>query len=153
VKDRYANDSYFDNVIAKCAKGACDGFFMHKGYLFKIGKLCFPTSSLRELLMKEAQDGDRSGHFDEKKTYELVKEHFFWPSMLKDVHKVIESVLCARRLRAKRMLMGFICHHLFRISHERILLVWTSYLGCLEHNVERIRLWLWFIDSLKCHIL
>jgi len=42
VKDQYANDSYFANVVAECAKGDCDGFFMHEGYLFKMGRMCIP---------------------------------------------------------------------------------------------------------------
>jgi hypothetical protein len=89
VKDHYANDSYFAKVIVECAKGACDGFFMHEGYLFKMGRMCIPSGSLRELLMREAHGGGLSCHFGEKKTYKLLKEHFFWPSMLKDVYKVI----------------------------------------------------------------
>jgi len=28
MKEQYVNDSYFANVVAECAKGACDGFFM-----------------------------------------------------------------------------------------------------------------------------
>ncbi|KAL3598371.1 hypothetical protein D5086_006289 [Populus alba] len=77
VKDQYANDSYFANVVAECTKGACDGFFMHEGYLFKMGRMCIPSGSLRELLVREAHSGGLSGHFGEKKTYELLKEHFF----------------------------------------------------------------------------
>ena len=50
VKDQYANDSYFANVIVECAKRACDGFFMHEAYLFKMGRICIPSSSLWELL-------------------------------------------------------------------------------------------------------
>jgi len=83
VKDHYANDSYFANVVAECAKGACDGFFMHEGYLFKMGRMSIPSGSLREVLVREAHDGGLSGDFGEKKTYELLKEHFFWPSMLR----------------------------------------------------------------------
>ena len=90
VKYQYANYSNFVNVIVECAKGACDGFFMHEGYLFKIGGMCIPSGSLQELLVREAYGGGLSGHFGEKKTYELLKEHFFWTIMLKDVHKVIE---------------------------------------------------------------
>jgi len=33
--------------------------------------------------VREAHDGGLSGDFGEKKTYELLKEHFFWPSMLR----------------------------------------------------------------------
>jgi hypothetical protein len=34
VKEQYANDSYFANVVVECAKGACDGFFMHEVFSF-----------------------------------------------------------------------------------------------------------------------
>ena len=64
-------------MVAECAKGACDGFFMHEGYLFKMDRMCIPLGSLRELLVREAHGGGLSGHFREKKTYELLKEHFF----------------------------------------------------------------------------
>ena len=40
VKDQYNNDSYFANVVSKCAKGAFDRYFMHEGYLFKMGRMC-----------------------------------------------------------------------------------------------------------------
>jgi hypothetical protein len=115
-------------MVAKCAKGACDKFFMHEGYLFKMGKMCIPSGSLQELLVQEAHGGGLSGHFGEKKTYELLKEHFFWLSMLQDVHKVIESVLFARKLRVKRMHIGCICCCLFQSNHEWML-AWTLYLG------------------------
>jgi len=101
VKEQYANDSYFANLVAECAKGACDGFFMHKGYLFKMGKMCIPSGSLWELLVREAHGGGLSGYFGEKKTYELLKEHLFWPSMLRDVHKVIERCVICKKAKGK----------------------------------------------------
>jgi len=42
VKEQYANDPYFANVVVECANGACDGFFMHEGYMFKMGRMCIP---------------------------------------------------------------------------------------------------------------
>jgi len=89
VKDWYAIDSYFANVVAECAKGGCDGFFMHEGYLFKMGRMCILSGSLRELLVREAHGGGLSGHFGEKKIYEMLKEHFFWPRMLRDVLNLV----------------------------------------------------------------
>jgi hypothetical protein len=86
------------------------------------------------LLIREARSGGLSGHLGEKKTYELLKEHFFWPSMLKNVHKV---------KNAYGLYMTY-----FQSSHGWIL-VWTLYMSCLEHSVERIRLRLWLIDYLK----
>ncbi|KAL3582919.1 hypothetical protein D5086_017251 [Populus alba] len=112
VKDQYANDSYFANVVAECAKGACDGFFMYEGsplntpmdlQILTWWKPSKPMHSMRlsmslswteslvhlEHVMgpcwcfwagphqREADSGGLNGHFGEKKTYELLKEHFF----------------------------------------------------------------------------
>jgi hypothetical protein len=106
VKDQYTNDSYFGNVVTECAKGACGGFFMHEGYLFKMGRMCIPLGSLRELLVREAHGGGLSGHFGEKKTYELLKEHFFWPNILWDVHKVIERCAICKKAKGKENAYG-----------------------------------------------
>ena len=54
-----------------------DGFYVVDGFLYKVGKLCIPTGSVRELLVREAHAGGLSGHFSEKKTLELIKEHFY----------------------------------------------------------------------------
>jgi len=52
------------------------GFFMHKGYLFKMGKICIPSSYLRDLLVQAAHGGGFNDHFSENKTYEWLEEHF-----------------------------------------------------------------------------
>ncbi len=54
-----------------------------------MGKLCISNYSIRDLLVREAHGGSLAGHFS-KKTLEVLKEHFYWPSMIKDVHKVVE---------------------------------------------------------------
>jgi len=106
MQEQYANDSYFANVVAECEKGACDGFFMHEGYLFKMVRMCIPLGSLRELLVREAHSGGLTGHFGEK-TYELLKEHFFfWPSMLQDVHTVIERCAICKKAKGKENAYG-----------------------------------------------
>jgi hypothetical protein len=106
VKDQYTNDIYFANVVSECVLGACDGFFMHKGYLFKMGRLCIPSGLLQELLVREAHGGGLSGHFGEKKTYELLKEPFFGPSMLQNVHKVIEICVICKKTKGKENAYG-----------------------------------------------
>ena len=136
VKDQYTNDSYFGNVVTECAKGACDGFFMLEGYLFKMGRMCIPLGSLWELLMREAHVGGLSGHFGEKKTYKLLKEHFFWPSMLRDVHKVIER--CAICKKGKENAYGL--YMPLPIPEQPWMDVSMDfYLGYQEHSVERIQ--------------
>jgi hypothetical protein len=64
--------------------------------------MCILSGSLQELLVQEAHGGGLSGHFGEKKTYELLKEHLFWPNMLKDVHKVIERCVVCKKAKGKK---------------------------------------------------
>ena len=61
------------------------------GYLFKGNKLCIPRRPWRDLLLNEAHGGALAGHFGLNKTIDILKEHFYWPKMGGDVHKVISS--------------------------------------------------------------
>ena len=106
VKDQYVNDFYFVNVVVECVKGVCDGFFMYEGYLFKMGRMCIFSGSLRELFVREVYSGGFSGYFGEKKIYELLKEYFFWFSMLRDVYKVIERCVICKRVKGKENAYG-----------------------------------------------
>ncbi|KAH9648159.1 WD REPEATS REGION domain-containing protein [Citrus sinensis] len=54
-------------------------------------KLCVPHSSLRELLVREAHGGGLMGHFGIAKTLNVLKEHFFWPHMKRDVERICEK--------------------------------------------------------------
>ena len=87
--------------------------------------------------MREAHGGGLSGHFGEKKTYELLKEYFFWPNMLRDVHKVIER--CAICKKAKGKENAYEPYHCLFHSNHGWMLAWTLYLGYQEHSVERIQ--------------
>uniref|UniRef100_A0A2N9J0J0 RNA-directed DNA polymerase n=1 Tax=Fagus sylvatica TaxID=28930 RepID=A0A2N9J0J0_FAGSY len=79
VKDMYADDADFSNVYKACDKTAFGKFYKHDGYLFKESKLCVPSCSMRELLVREAHGGGLMGHFGVKKTLDILHEHFFWP--------------------------------------------------------------------------
>uniref|UniRef100_A0A2N9ETF9 Reverse transcriptase RNase H-like domain-containing protein n=1 Tax=Fagus sylvatica TaxID=28930 RepID=A0A2N9ETF9_FAGSY len=54
VKDMYADDADFSDVYKACDKTAFGKFYKHNGYLFKESKLCVPSCSMRELLVREA---------------------------------------------------------------------------------------------------
>ena len=43
---------------------------------------------MRELLIKEAHGEGLMGHFWVNKTYDMLLEYFFWPSMKHDMHNV-----------------------------------------------------------------
>ena len=102
VNDQYVNDSYFANVVAECTKRACDGFFMHEGFLFKMGKMCIPSSSLWDLLVQATHDGGFNGYLSENKTYERLEKHFFWLGMLKNVHKMIKRFIVCKKAKGKK---------------------------------------------------
>uniref|UniRef100_A0A2N9HWY0 Reverse transcriptase n=1 Tax=Fagus sylvatica TaxID=28930 RepID=A0A2N9HWY0_FAGSY len=91
VKDMYADDADFSDVYKACDKTAFGKFYKHDGYLFKESKLCVPSCSMRELLVREAHGGGLMGHFGVKKTLDILHEHFFWPKMKKDVNRICGS--------------------------------------------------------------
>jgi len=41
--------------------------------------------------MREAHGGSLAGHFRMNKTLDILKEHFHWPKMGEDVHRVVSS--------------------------------------------------------------
>ena len=64
MKDQYFTEDYFKLIIERCSRGeVIDGFYVVDGFLYKVGKLCIPTGSVRELLVREAHVGGLSRHF------------------------------------------------------------------------------------------
>jgi translation initiation factor IF-1 len=101
VKDMYADDADFSNVYKACDKMAFGKFYKHDGYLFKESKLCVPSCSMRELLVREALGGGLMGHFGVKKTLDILHEHFFWPKMKKDVNRICGRCITCRKAKSK----------------------------------------------------
>jgi hypothetical protein len=101
VKDMYADDADFSNVYKACDKTAFGKFYKHDGYLFKESKLCVPSCSMRELLVREAHGGGLMGHFGVKKILDILHEHFFWPKMKKDVNRICDRCITCRKAKSK----------------------------------------------------
>jgi hypothetical protein len=101
VKDLYADDADFSNVYMACDKAAFGKFYKHDGYLFKESKLCVPSCSMRELLVREAHGGGLMGHFGVKKTLDILHEHFFWPKMKRDVNRICSRCITCRKAKSK----------------------------------------------------
>ena len=106
VKNLYINDTDFGNVFVACEHGAFNSFYRHDSYLFKGKKLCVPRCSMRDLLVLESYCGSLMGHFGVHKTYDTLFEHFYWPSMRKDVEKVCASCIACRQAKSKSMAHG-----------------------------------------------
>jgi hypothetical protein len=67
MKDMYADDADFSDVYKACDKVAFGKFYKHDGYLFKKNKLCLPSCSMHELLVREAHGEGLMGHFVSRK--------------------------------------------------------------------------------------
>ncbi|KAH9686162.1 Endonuclease [Citrus sinensis] len=101
IKELYVNDPDFANVFNACEKVAFGKFYRHDGLLFKENKLCVPRSSLRELLVHEAHGGGLMGHFGIAKTLDVLKEHFFWPHMKRDVERICEKCITCKHAKSR----------------------------------------------------
>jgi len=59
----------------------------------------YPQESSKGLIIKKPHGGALAEHFGINKTFEILKEHFYWPKMGGDVHNVISR--CAICCMAK----------------------------------------------------
>ncbi|KAH9657915.1 Endonuclease [Citrus sinensis] len=101
IKELYVNDPDFANVFNACEKVAFGKFYRHDGLLFRENKLCAPHSSLHELLVREARGGGLMGHFGIAKTLDVLKEHFFWPHMKRDVERICEKCITCKHAKSR----------------------------------------------------
>ncbi|XP_006366953.1 uncharacterized protein [Solanum tuberosum] len=106
IKFLYANDSDFGEIFAECKLGPFEKFNLQDEFLFKENKLCVPNCSLRELFVREAHYGGLMGHFGVPKTLEILSEHFYWPSMRKDVEKVCSYCLECKQAKSRTLPHG-----------------------------------------------
>ena len=90
----YAKDREFGELFHECKRHPNGEFLVQEGYLFRGTRLCVPNCA-RELLIRAIHGGSLAGHFGEKKTLIMLKEHYYWPCMDKDVQDVIKRcVVC-----------------------------------------------------------
>ncbi|RDY09844.1 Tf2-9, partial [Mucuna pruriens] len=82
--DLYMNDDDFKEAYDSCANSANEGFFTHKGFLFKEKHLCMLKSSIQEMLLKKAHEGG------------LMEKNHMRPSMNNDVHHACERCLVCK---------------------------------------------------------
>ncbi|WVZ98177.1 hypothetical protein U9M48_043646 [Paspalum notatum var. saurae] len=56
---------------------------------------------LNQLEVKESHGGGLTGHFGQKKTYELLGDHFYWPKMRRDVIRFVERCITCHKAKSK----------------------------------------------------
>ncbi|XP_048228809.1 uncharacterized protein LOC125369769 [Ricinus communis] len=102
IKELYVSDNDFSGMFTTCANGAVSAdFYVFEGFLFKKNRLCIPNCSLRAVLVREAHGGGLMGHFGVQKTYDILIEHFYWPCMKRDVHKICGQCIVCLKAKSK----------------------------------------------------
>ena len=101
IKDLYFDDPDFSSVYTACDLAVYGKFYRHESYLFRENRLCIPSCSLRELLVREAHSRGLMGHFGFVKTLDVLVDHFFWPHMKVYVQKICESCVQCQKAKSK----------------------------------------------------
>ena len=89
LKGLYEEDEDFGVLFKEYQKHPKGDFLVQDGYLFKGTRLCVPKCGTRELLVREVHGGSLASHYGENKTAMVLKEHYFWPGMDKDVQDLL----------------------------------------------------------------
>jgi hypothetical protein len=101
VKEQYADDSYFKDIVMHCKGGKPWGkFHVNDGFLFRANKLCIPASSVHLFLLQKRHGGGLMGHFGVYKTREILATHFFWPQMRHDVERFVARCTTCQKAKS-----------------------------------------------------
>jgi hypothetical protein len=99
VKEQYADDSDFKDIVMHCKGGKPWGkFHVNDGFLFHTNKLYIPASSVRLLLLQEAHGGGLIGHFGVYKTQKILAAHFFRPRCAATWNTLLHTAPRVRKL-------------------------------------------------------
>jgi hypothetical protein len=102
LKGLYNNDPKFSEPYNHCKDGkGWRKYHIHDGFLFRANKLCVPNSFVRLFLLEESHGGGLTCHFGQKKTYELLGDHFYWPKMRRDVIRFVERCITYHKAKSK----------------------------------------------------
>ena len=91
-------------------------FLVENGYLFKVTTMCMPWTSFMDLLIWEMHAGGLAGHFGRDKTIALVEDRFYWPSLKKDVARIVAQCRTCQLAKAKKQNTGL--HTPLLVPHE-----------------------------------
>jgi hypothetical protein len=80
LKELYATDLDFKDAYENYREGRTwQKNVIYDGLLYRASKLCVTASSIRLMLLQEVHGGGLMGHFNFKKTEDVLSAHFFWP--------------------------------------------------------------------------
>jgi len=93
----YLEESAFQELVSNILTQG--PYVMQDGFLFKGNKLCILACPLRELLVRKAYEGSLARQFRMNKTLDILKEHFHWPRIGEDVHRM--ACICSSCHKAR----------------------------------------------------
>lgn len=83
----YAADPYFAKILTQAQRGDTTKFTLSDGFLFSGTKLCIPSCNLRLRLITKLHGVRHAGR---DRTIGLLQEHFFRPSLWRDMAHFVE---------------------------------------------------------------
>jgi hypothetical protein len=101
IKEQYLHDAKFKDMLQNCRDGRTwNKFIFNDGFVFRANKLCIPDGSIHLLLLQEAHGGGLMGHFDVKKTEDVLAAHFFWPGMRRYVERFVARCTTCQKVKS-----------------------------------------------------
>ena len=107
--DAYADCPDFGKLYSLASSGPspeCRDFCISEGYLFRGKRLCVPRTSIRDFLIWETHAGGLSGHHGVNKTIQALEYQFFWPSLKRDVGRIVSRCLTCSRAKMTKQNAG-----------------------------------------------
>ena len=105
LKDEYCECPDFGIIYDEVSNGNSHeyvDFLVENDYLYIVTKLCIPRTSFRDLLIWEMHAGGLVGHFGRDKTIALVEDRFYWPSLKRDVARIVAQYRTCQLVKAKK---------------------------------------------------
>ncbi|KAL6562636.1 hypothetical protein OROGR_003643 [Orobanche gracilis] len=109
MRDAYISCVDFSEIYSEVSEGHRSTFPAYQvvdGYLFHGTRLCIPSTFLRDFLIWELHDGGLAGHLGRDKTTILVADRFLWPSLRKDVARVVSQCRVCQLSKARKQNTG-----------------------------------------------
>ncbi|GJX05545.1 RNA-directed DNA polymerase [Tanacetum coccineum] len=104
IPDEYTSDPYFKELYASCQSHATGEYHVLNGFLFKRQQLYVPCHSIRLTIIQEAHEGGLAGHLGAEKIVHILRSHFFWPKISRDVEHFIRRCLPCHRAKVQSSL-------------------------------------------------
>ncbi|GKA08098.1 RNA-directed DNA polymerase, partial [Tanacetum coccineum] len=101
LQNKYPSDPDFGDIYTSCQNHAKGEFHICNGFLFRTQQLCIPRHSIRLDIIHEAHEGGLAGHLGIDKTTHILRSHFFWPRMSRDVEHYIRRCLQCHKAKGQ----------------------------------------------------